>query len=420
MERESKILCATLMGLAMIVSAALAAEEKPLTLADCYALALKQSETIAIRQELIAEAEHRFTRALSDILPRASFSSSDKRQDGTDGSAFTLKEVPERKFVFSQPLFSGFKEFAAMRGTKAERRQRTHEKHRAEQLLLADVSDAFYLVLEKRQEIQVLGVSRQALLERIEELQGREQLGRSRLSEVVSAQALAYRVEAELEQVRSEEAVAGQLLEFLTGKEKIGGLADSDPFPPSVEGEEHYLAQAVSRWDVQAAQEETAVAEEEVKVQKADYWPTVDLEGNYFVERVGASEEVDWDAALKVDVPIYQGGQVRGAVRQAQSQAAQARLRFSETRRRAIQEIRDSYARFRAALGRTEALTRALDATQESYLFQVQEYRLNLVGNLDVLEELQVLQEARRDLIRAQFEAKRLYWSLKVASGETL
>jgi outer membrane protein TolC len=65
-------------------------EGAALTLEDCYKLALQQSEQVALRQELIAQAESRFTQALSGILPRVSFSSSDKRQDGSGGSAFTL------------------------------------------------------------------------------------------------------------------------------------------------------------------------------------------------------------------------------------------------------------------------------------------------------------------------------------------
>ena len=95
-----------------------AEDATPLTLSDCYALALKRSEEIAIRGELIRETEGRFLQALSTALPRASFELSEKRQDGSGGSAFTLKEVPERRFVFSQPLFSGFKEFAAVRGSR--------------------------------------------------------------------------------------------------------------------------------------------------------------------------------------------------------------------------------------------------------------------------------------------------------------
>ena len=88
--------------------AASPATPSALTLKDCYDLALKRSETIAIQKEKIAEAEGRFQQSFSTILPRVSYSASNKWQDGTGTSSFTLREVPETKFVFSQPLFSGF------------------------------------------------------------------------------------------------------------------------------------------------------------------------------------------------------------------------------------------------------------------------------------------------------------------------
>jgi len=166
------------------------AERGPaLTLKGCYERALKQSGEIAIRRELLEETEAHFQQAASALLPRATFSSSDKRQDGSGASLFTLRDVPERRFVLTQPLFAGFKEFSAMAATKAERRQRTQEKARAEQLLLLDVAGAFYLLLEKREEVSALEATRETLVERMDELRRRQEIGRSRPSEVASAEA---------------------------------------------------------------------------------------------------------------------------------------------------------------------------------------------------------------------------------------
>ena len=97
---------------------------------------------------MIKEAEGRFQQSLGGILPHATFESSNKRQNGSNGSAFTLTEIPEQKFIFSQPLFSGFKDFAGMGASRAELRQKTQETLRARQLLFTDVSDAFYLLSE--------------------------------------------------------------------------------------------------------------------------------------------------------------------------------------------------------------------------------------------------------------------------------
>ena len=397
-----------------------APDAAPLTLADCYALALKRSETIAINQELIKETEGRFLQALSGALPRVSFSSSDKRQDGSGGSAFTLRNVPERKFVFSQPLFSGFKEFAAMAGSRAERRQRIEEKRRAEHLLLIDVANAFYLLLEHREDLSALEAIRLALTQRLDELKERERLGRSRASEVASAEAQLRRVEAEMEGARSQEIVARQLVEFLTGLDRIEAITDSELSLPQLEDEAVYLAKTAGRPDVRAAEEASRIAEKEVTIAQAKFWPTVSADANYYIKRAGVAQDVNWDATLQVDVPIFQGGQTLGAVKEASARAREAKLQLSERQRRAALEIQEVYTDMQAALAKTSAFEKALDASEESYRLQVEDYQRNLVSTLDVLRELQALQDSRRDFIHATYDAKRLYWALRVATGETL
>ncbi|MDO8729799.1 MAG: TolC family protein [Candidatus Omnitrophota bacterium] len=393
---------------------------KTLSLENCYRMALKQSEEVAVRAELITETEGRFQQALSGLLPKITFSSIDKKQDGDGGSAFTRRNVPERKFTFSQPLFSGFKEFAAMRGSKSEKRLREQEKARAEQLLLVDVSDSFHLLLQQRREIGVLDAIRQTLRERIRELEDREKIGRSRASERVAVQAQLYRVEAEWEQAQTREQVSFQLLQFLTGLDVIAELADPGPELPALGPEEAYRAKGPSRPDVKGAEQSLEISRQELKVARSKFFPTAGLEGNYYVERSGAAQDVKWDASLNVDVPLFQGGGAVGANKEAESVVRQADLKLQQTRRVADQEIRDAYTEYGGALARLRALTKALEATEESYQMQVQEYRLNLVSNLEVLSTLQILQDARRDLTSALYDAHRLYWKLQATAGESI
>lgn len=389
----------------------------PLTLQDCYALALKRSETIAIDQQVIKETEGRFLQALSAALPRASFQSSDKRQDGSGSSAFTLRYVPQRQFVFSQPLFSGFKEFAAMAGSRAERRQRIQEKVRAEQLLFVDVADAFYLLLEQREDRGTLEATRIALVDRLDELHERQRVGRSRATEVVTAEAQLRRVEAQLEQAHSSEEVSQHLLEFLTGLDHTDALADPDMALPALETEETYLAKAERRPDLRASEEAWHVAEKAVRVAQGGLFPTASLDGNYYIDRVGVSADVKWDAALMVDVPIFQGGQAVGAIREAAAKAREAKLRYTQQQRSVALDIRDAYARADSSLAITKAFQKALEAAEESYRLEAEDYRLNLVSNLEALQTLQALQDARRDSIHGRYDAKRRYWQLRVAAG---
>lgn len=305
-----------------------------------------------------------------------------------------------------------------MAGARAERQERLQEKARAEQLLFVDVADAFTLLTEQRRDLFALETIRTTLLTRIEELEDRRRLGRSRASEVASAEAQLRRVEAELEQVRSAETTARQLLEFLTGLARLEGVSDQDVALGALAPAETYISKAAARPDVRAAEEAWHLAQHEVSVARADYWPEVDLEGNYYTERVGNAKDVTWDVLLTVDVPIFQGGSAKGAVRSAASRARQAELRFEQTRRAAELNIRDRYALLQAAFARTRALDQARQAAEENYRLQLEDYRLSLVNILDVLGTLRDLEDVRREVIHADYELKRLHWQLLVATGE--
>lgn len=388
-----------------------------LTLSDCYKLALKQSESVAIHGEMMKEAEGRFLQSLSAALPKISFVASEKRQDGSDSGSFTLKEVPEYKFTFSQPLFSGFKEFAAIAGSRAEKRQRLNEEARAKQLLFTDVSDAFYLLLGYQEDLASLQGIHAALVERVDELKKREVIGRSRPSEIASAEARLSRLEADIELVRSQEEVARELLNFLTGK-KITNIVD-EPLPaPRPASPDQYTPKAQNRPDVLAAKEARQAALKEVTAAQSGLWPKASLDGNYYTKRVGASQDVDWDFTFRVDVPLFEGFNTFGQTKEARAKEKQAQLQWNQTLRNASLEIQNTYTRLQAAYRRYEALEKALRAAEKNYQLQKQDYQFNLVNNLEVLQSLEDLQNAQRDFIAVKNETKRSYWNFWVAAGD--
>ena len=123
-------------------------DQQPLTLSQAYALALDRSETLAIHRELIEEAWGRTLSALGVILPSASFVMTQFNQDAIsslgDGSEGVIANAsrgstPLKKFTFSQPLFSGFKEFAVLASGKADRKRQRHLYDRARQMVVINV-----------------------------------------------------------------------------------------------------------------------------------------------------------------------------------------------------------------------------------------------------------------------------------------
>lgn len=393
-----------------------ALQGRELTLEECYQLALKQSERIAVQESLIKQAEGQFLQSLSTILPSIDFFYSQEYQD--DGRNSSVRTpVPEAKFVFSQPLFSGFKEFAAINAGRAQERQRDYEKIRAEQLLFMDVADAFYLFLTYQEDFSALITTHDALKERVGELKKREELGRSRPSEVASAESRLSRIEADMELVENQMETVRQLLEFLVGR-TVEEISDADFVPMPFSGEEEFLVKVGSRPDILAAKAAWEGAKSQITVARSGFWPQASLDSNYYTKRDGSLENVDWDVTLSVDVPIFSGGQTLGEVKEANAKAEQARLEFEEIKRQATLEVRNAYIKWQADLRRKTSLDKALKASEKNYELQKEDYNLSLVNNLTVLAALEELQATRREYIIVKSEAQRSYWRLQIASGK--
>lgn len=398
------------------------ASEGPLvnvSLKECYQLALERSETVAIQAQVIKEAEGRFFQSMSGFLPKVDFVDLEKHQGKGSRSADTssLTYLPQRAFTFTQPLFSGFKEFAGMAASKAERKQRKYELIRAKQLLFTDVSDAFYLLKSYQEDLLALQDIDKALQDYGAELKRRHDLGRSRSSEVSIAFSRLYQNEATIASVETQMQNARELMEFLVGR-PVESLAGSDVTLGDLSPKEEYVKKADTRPDVQAAESALIVAQKQVMIARAGFFPTVDLVANRYVKRVGASSNVDWDATLEITVPIFDGTNAYGQVKTATANAEESRLLLSQTKRRAVLDIENAYTRVVQGKKQVDAYKKAVDAAQQSYDDLAADYKNALVNNLDVLQSVQDLQTTRRSYITIENDIQRAYWALKVATGD--
>jgi len=400
-------------GSVNIVKKAYSPSNEFLALIDCYKLALKQSELIAIDAEQIKIAEAHFLEAFGTIMPQVSFSYINTRDHSSDTS---LNNTHEEKFIFTQDLFSGFKEFAAIKSSNFEKSQRQKEKWRAEQLLFVDVSDAFYLLLEIEEDLNALKTIEFALKDRIKELKSRQSIGKSRISEVVTTEYQLYNLEAEIQSERNQEFLVRELIEFLIGR-PFDKITESK-LDLNIKPESQYLAEASFRPDVQASYYSWKSDQEKITIAKSGFLPQVSLEGDYFTHRSVAPADSRWEALLTVSVPIFEGTTTYGQVKEANAVAKQSGLLYSRLGRIAIEDIHDAYINMQISISRKKVLGKALQSAELSYHLQSQDYKLNVVNNLDVITAIQNLEDVRRSYIHTSYESKRFYWQLLTAAGE--
>lgn len=392
-----------------------------LTLDDAYRAALAQSEVLASQTEAVTQAEERYRQALSGVLPRLDLNAGYTAQDRTGSTSFFPASQPQVRLTATQPIFRGLREFAALKQTsRLEETERWAQKQAALSLY-RDVATSFLLVASLEQDVRNFENQEKLTELRVKEVQDRIRIGRSRASEVLNLQSQLASVRATAESTRGQLGVARETLAFLTGQPSTAVLADSGFLPKTIEGVGNlslYLDSVVSRPDLHAARSRFEASDSAVGVARGAHLPSIDVSGNYYFIRRGVNRNVDWDAAVTLSMPIFQGGLIASQVREAASIRKQAELDLARLERQAEQEVRSSYATVQAGFRQLEELKRARELAEKLYREQSREYRLGLVSNVDVLISLTSYQDTVRALDRGRYALRRDWTELEIVSGK--
>ncbi|MBI3778274.1 MAG: TolC family protein [Gammaproteobacteria bacterium] len=403
-----------------VATAKPAVAAEALTLDEYFAAALKRSEVVATQSELIRQAEERYKQADAALYPTVNGVASYTRQDPVPAGETSTSTSPNRqslaKLTATQPLFRGFREFAALRQTKALLSAQNQDYLNARAQLFKDVTQNFYTVLSIEQDLKNLDEEINQNLDREKELNSRVRIGRSRIGEVLSVQSTISTLRAQVEQLQGQLGTVREAFAFLSGLVATTPLRDTEALPANLEPLNDYLVRLEQRPDVIASRQRLSAAQENTKVARGAHLPSLDLNANRYLERTGNLKDSSWDVGVALTVPIYAGGLLQSRVSEAVSQSTQAELSASQVSREAEQEIRTVYQNVVFDRSQLEALEKATDSARKNYEAQRRDYRLGLVTNLDVLQALTAFQQNQLTLDRARYTLKLDYLKLQAAA----
>jgi outer membrane protein len=397
---------------------------EPLSLNDCFKAALKRSEVLATQQELVLQAEETYHRAWGAILPAVNGSYSYFYQHApglsSSGNTATSSAQQTTKIMADQPLFRGFRDFAAVNAAKSSITAQEQARQWAGMQLYEDVAQAFYTLLSVQKDISVLDNELDLYEKRIKDLQDRLEIGRSRITEVLTVQAAQAILKAQREQVLGQLNVAKEVLAFLTGMGQDIQLSDTDKVPSEMGSLDSYQSALDARPDVVAARKNVEASKSNVSVAQGAYLPSADLIGDYYFQRPDRDINGAWDVEVAVTLPIFAGGVNRSNVKTAESLQRQSELQLSLVRRMALEEIRSLYHDLKSDMAQLAALQEAFDISEKNYKANVKDYELNLVSNLDVLQALAAYQDTQRSLEKIRYLTKIDYDKLEAAVAHRL
>ncbi len=395
------------------------------TLDELYRKALAQSEMLMQQKESVQQAHERYSELFASVLPTVRITGVQSFRNSTNaGGGFIVdgglrgnaRERTELALALRQPLFSGFREFLIADAAQADIAGRGHDLIRARELLYFDVAQTFYQVAALQEDRAVLTSTELILLNRITELRRLMKLGRARSSEVLQA-------EADLAENRATDArtvglIAGskEFLSFLTGVPSTELECVALPHVRESSNLEMLIEQGSQRADLSALQAAVVSRSYIATAAGREHLPSFTLEANrYPYEHPDTNRE--WDVFIRMDAPLFVGGAISARKAQREIDRTNAQLALEERKRAVVREIKAAWQEYVAGELEVKNSRELVQKSNDSYHALVQDYRDGVVTNLDVLNAIRQVENAKRRLIDAEGRNRVSQARLRVAVG---
>lgn len=398
---------------------------------DAYKAALEKSEIPRIEDSHVEQAQERLRQSQGSVIPHLEFNWSYLRQDvprsldvqdpltQRASGGFLRPDQVTTRFTLTQPLFQGFREFAGIEGLRANLESARQLREAQKLALFQSVARAYFDVVSAEKDLADIQDLIQISENQNRVLQSFTRLGRSRRSDFLTSQAQLANLRAQVVNAESVRQQSREQFAYVTGLGAETELQDPQTsLPESLPSIETYLKSLDDRPDLKSLRAAADAAEQQVRYQRGGHWPKLDLTGNYYLARTGYLEGSKWDVGLNLNFPIYEGGVTQSRVREAQAASTEARLRFEQARRQAVEEVSAYYKVAVSGIRQMGMIRNSLTLVQQAYQEQVRDFQRGANTNLDVLSALNSLEDARRTLDRTYYQLQMNLISLQTAQGK--
>jgi outer membrane protein len=368
-----------------------------LSLKESFHAARLNMESIKRADAVINQSEEFRKRARAAVLPTisgvGSYTTID-RPDGAGSNPFLLIRQHSAAIRLNQPLIRGGT-VSAYELAKDNILLARFQKNATEISLYQLIINAYFNLniaqVDNKNIQELLNYSR----ERVSEIRERTRVGRSRKGELIEAEAQLSIAESQFRQTLISLNQAEKNFEFFTRMEPKE-IMISDNVPKLMGPVSDYLEKVRVRPDILAMQQETKIAERQISIAKGGHLPSLDLTSNYYLARTGILSTSEWDVGVAVVIPLFQGGGVVAAVKEAAQEKRIAELRGSEALRAAERDVSINYQTIVHLQEQLKSLKLALVKAEQAYRVNKKDYMFGLVTNLDVLQSLNVFIETKR------------------------
>jgi protease secretion system outer membrane protein len=373
---------------------------------------------------------------LSNLLPNAQFNysaSKDKTEltqpnPYSPGSVVTTNpeytstagSVSVRQVLFSLDAYARYKQGVAQSNYSdavfSSKRQDLVVR------LFSAYADAQYA----ENQVALLAAQRDAYVEQRHVNDRMFEKGEGTKTDMLETQAKLDLAEAQLLEAQDNLTTARNTLAAIVGKDviQLDGLSETFrvmPLAPSSINDWQAIA-TKNNAEILAGQFAVEAADQEVKKNWAGHTPRLDLQAGYSRSKSDTINTLNQEYKTKslgvqLVIPLYSGGQVSAATRQAVANREKAKADLEITVKKVDVELRKEHSAIFSSAAKIDALVKSVASATELIKATQQSIKAGVRINLDLLNAQQQLMQAKRDLVQARYNYLIAYLRLRNAAG---
>ena len=403
----------------MVVAQNINDSVKAMDISTLYQLAVQNdAEFQSLKAQYKADIiEPKVSRA--KLLPQISLEANRSRVDdqkirgrafGQNSNSATYSySVDNYSLNLNQPLFRA-QYYIELSQSKSIAQKAQLQLELARQDLIIRLATAYLDILTLQKNLLFTKAERDAVQKQYEQSKQRLQVGSDTLANTRKAEATYDLVNATLIDSENSLQIKKLSLRLIVGQD-IGTLAsfnaDIVPQRPTPTDINAWVDIAHNEnLELLAEKLTTNIAADEVKRQKSDHLPKVDLYANHGETDIRGGPAARTirgnEFGISMSLPIFSGGETYYLTKQAIYRYESAMQSLEQAYREVDQKMRSTYLDLMNDINRMSALQKTIVSAQLSYESNEQGFKVGRLDAVDVLLAIEELYQAQRDYAEAQ------------------
>lgn len=343
-----------------------------------------------------------------------------------------FNQTIKRYSLNAHQIIFDYASWGRLQNAKAQVKQAQATYDAAQQDLMIRLATAYFAILNAYDTLMATQAEKRSLAEQLRQTEEQFKVGLIAVTDVDQVRANYDLVVAR--EITQQNDISDRLEELraITGifYKKLAGVKGAVPLIPPTPNDINAWVRVTEKqnYTLLAARFAAQAAKENIKVQSAGHYPSVNAEGSYSYNDQSATEfffqgvdSAQTDRIRKVTVnaqlPIFSGGTVTAQTRQAAYQYAQASAEMDFTHRSVLTKAREAFLGVISGISKIKADRQAVASNQSSLDATKAGYTVGTNTLLDVLIQQTALYRAQTDLTTDQYIYLIEILKLKQAAG---